>query len=148
MKRKLFSKKDGTTFIQDVQGISQDVKDWFNSLPLKLKEWLTEAETIVDFIERIDQALLDGQPADEVIDFVLAQIPGSADEEIYEFAKEWLHEFVIDLRDYIEEANEISDYEGGILKFVTASQILQGYAEISQLEADTITQNAVYFYKS
>ena len=145
MKRKLFSKKDGTTFIQDVQGISQDVKDWFNSLPLKLKEWISEAEAVVDFLERIDQALQDGQPADEVIDFVLAQVKGQKDEEIYEFAKDWLHEFVIDLRDLIEEANE---YEGGVIKFTTASQILKAYSDLSQLEADTVTQNAVYFYKA
>lgn len=145
MNRKRFIKNDGVTFFADLKGLSKDIIDWFNSLPLKLKQWLSEAESIVDFLERIDKALQDGQPADEVIDFVLAQIQGTKDEEIYNFAKDWLHEFVIDLRDVIEEAN---DYEGGVIKFTTASQILRAYSDLSQLEADTVTQNAVYFYKA
>ncbi len=60
-KRKLFSKKDGTTFIEDVKGISEDVKAFFDALPLNIKKWIAEAEDIVRVLEMIQKAVQDGQ---------------------------------------------------------------------------------------
>ena len=42
-----------------------------SSLPAKIKKALPEATDFVDIIERIDLALQDGQPVDEVVDYVL-----------------------------------------------------------------------------
>lgn len=135
--RKLFSQKDGTTFIEDIHDISDDVKAFFHAIPPRLKRYIADATDIVDFIEKVNDALADGQPLDAAIDFVLAQIPGSADEAIYE----WIKQFLSDL------PNEIAEIED---KLITASEILFGYADeadFTQIESDTITQLAVYFYK-
>lgn len=140
MKRKLFSKKDGTTFVQDLHDITEEVKLFFHALPPKIKQWISEATDIVDALEKLDQALKDGQPADTAIDYVLGLIKGDADEQIYEAIKNALHSLVV----YFEFAggNDSS------LKLVTASEALMQLSELSQIEADTTTQLAVFFYKS
>ena len=145
MKRRIFSKKDGTTFVQDIQDIAEDVKNFFDSLPTKIKTWIAEAEDIIDVLEKIDQALQDGQPADTVIDFILAQIEGTADEEVYETLKYRLHDFIQD----IEELPGI--LEDGILgddKFAFASDVLSEVSGLERIESDTTIQIAVYFKKA
>ena len=48
MKRKLFSQKDGTTFREDIKDIPEDVKNFFHSLPAKIKKALPEATDFLD----------------------------------------------------------------------------------------------------
>ncbi len=143
MKRKLFSKKDGTTFLEDVKGISEDVKSFFNALPARLKKWIGEAEKIVDALEYLDTALQNGQPLDTAIDFVLSRVEGEADEIIYEAIKEKLHQFLEDISAQLDEW-ELS----GDAKFAMASDVLSSISGLTRIEADTTTQIAVFIKKS
>lgn len=140
MKRKLFSKRDGTTFLEDVKGISEDVKSFFNALPARLKKWIGEAEKIVDALESLDTALQNGQPLDTAIDFVLSRVEGEADEIIYEAIKEKLHQFLEDI--------SILDEWDGDAKFQMASDVLSSVSGLTRIEADTTTQVAVFIKKS
>ncbi len=148
-KRKLFSKKDGTTFIEDMQDISDEAKAIFNGLPLKLKKWLYESTQIVEALQKLDEALEDGQPVDKVIDFILAQIKGEAQENIYEAIKVGLTKLIefINNNEY-GVAPEIIMQNMGFYKANFAGQILEEISGLNSLEADTVTQNAVYIYKS
>ena len=47
MKRRLFSDKDGTTFKEDVADITEEVKAFFDTIPVKLKKLLPVAERFV-----------------------------------------------------------------------------------------------------
>lgn len=142
MKRKLFSKRDGTTFLEDVKGISEDVKSFFNALPARLKKWIGEAEKIVDALESLDTALQNGQPLDTAIDFVLSRVEGEADEIIYEAIKEKLHQF-------LEDISILDEWElSGDAKFAMASDVLSSVSGLSRIEADTTTQIAVFIKKS
>lgn len=141
MKRKLFSKRDGTTFLEDVKGISEDVKSFFNALPARLKKWIGEAEKIVDALESLDTALQNGQPLDTAIDFVLSRVEGEADEIIYEAIKEKLHQFLEDFSDPLEVWD-------GDAKFQMASDVLSSISGLTRIEADTTTQIAVFIKKS
>lgn len=138
--RKLFSKKDGTTFVEDVDAMSQEVKAFFNGLPAKLKKWMYESSKIVTAIQNIDAAIAEGQPADKAIDFVLSNIKGEVDEHLYEAIRKALHQIV----EYIT-ANQ---YSIPLCKLQCASAALIEVSELTQLEADTVTQVAVYSIKA
>ena len=84
---RLFSKKDGRTFFQDLHKIKAEIEIFFDSMPVKLKSWMYEATIIIDALQKLDDALQDGEPADKAIDFILGQIKGDADEKIYEAVK-------------------------------------------------------------
>jgi len=140
MKRKLFSKKDGTTFVEDLHDITEEVKLFFHALPPRIKQWISEATDIVDALEKLDQAFADGQPADVAIDYVLGLIKGDVDEQIYEAIKDALHSLII----YFE----IPEQDTGSLKMAAASEAILQISELSRLEADTTAQLAVFFYKS
>lgn len=140
MKRKLFSKKDGTPFMQDLHDITEEVKLFFHALPPKIKQWISEATDIVDALEKLDQALKDGQPADVAIDYVLGLIKGDLQEEVYEAIKDALNNLIITF--------ELSDQDKGTDKLTIASEAILQISELSRLEADTTAQLAVFFYKS
>lgn len=135
MKRKLFSKKDGTTFIEDVKDISEEVKNFFNSLPPKIKKWIAEAETIVEFLERIEEAF-ESQELEAALEFVFAQIKGDRDKEIFEAIKKAIHDLTFGLDEWHD-------------KFEIATEALTTLTgdELNQIEIDTTTQVAVYMYK-
>jgi len=153
MKRKLFSQKDGTTFREDIKDIAEDVKNFFHSLPAKIKKALPEATDFVDIIERIDLALQDGQPVDEVVDYVLNLTKTELDNNLYEFIKDKLHEISLSLHEILEDVNEqvatFSDIyeEGADLKRFTASNFLMEYSGLTLREANLAVEAAVYFYK-
>ena len=91
---RLFSKKDGRTFFQDLHKIKAEIEIFFDSMPVKLKSWMYEATIIIDALQKLDDALQDGEPADKAIDFILGQIKGDADERIYEAIKIALNELL------------------------------------------------------
>lgn len=152
MKRKLFSNADGTTFGEDIRAI-------FSALLLKIKPWEDVAYKIVDFLERVDEAIKEGTPTDEVIDKVLAAIPGSADDKIYEFIQanlgkviEGFEGAISDITDWIELAQTLSstpvaDASYQSLKHKTGSIILKEYAEgkLNTVESDTVIQVVKYW---
>ena len=142
--RKLFSKSDGTSFKEDIQDISEDLKAFFSSLPPRLKKWLSEAEDFVIALEKLEAAIQDGQPADVAIDYVLTFIKGDADELVYEALKQRLSDFIDDIQGYIDEAGEILGED----KFAFVSEALMEISDLNRIEADTTTQIAVYFNKA
>ena len=145
--RRLFSKKDGTSLIQDLNAIQDELQLFFNSLPTKLRNWMYEATFLVDAIQNLDEALRDGQPADQAIDFILNGIKGEADEAIYEAVKVALHALAERVAEIQEEIN---DWLGatGVEKRIIVSEALMALSGLNELESDTVTQNAVYIYKS
>lgn len=143
---RIFSKKDGTTLIQDLQTIKAEAKLFFDAMPVKLKAWMYEATIIIDALQKLDDALQEGEPADKAIDFILGQIKGDADEAIYEAVKKGLHDLVERMNDLADDIGEPFIY--GDMKKDIATDVLIPISELSVLEADTVTQNAVYIYKS
>ena len=142
MKRRLFSDKDGTTFKEDVADISEEVKAFFQTIPVKLKKLLTTAERFVIALQTLDDAIEEGQPADIVIDKILSSIKGDVDERIYEAIQEALHDFVA----YI---TTLGQWATGESKMDFASDgMLQVFPDITKLEADTAIQLACYAQKS
>lgn len=148
-KRKLFSKKDGSTFGEDVKDIAEDVAAFIKGIPAKLKSYLPEATDIVEAIEALDDALQDGQPLDAAIDHALSFIPSTGDEVVYEKIKDLISDLADFLREKLDDAQDLIDYvEGGAIKAATASQILAEYAtEFDRIETDTTVQLAVYLFK-
>jgi len=143
MKRRLFSDKDGTTFKEDVADISEEVKAFFQTIPVKLKKLLTTAERFVIALQTLDDAIEEGQPADIVIDKILSSIEGDVDERIYEAIKESLHNFV----DYTTDT--LKRWTDGEAKLGYASGGMQQvFTDITRLEADTAIQLACYAQKS
>jgi hypothetical protein len=133
---RLFSKKDGRTFFQDLHKIKAEIEIFFDSMPVKLKAWMYEATIIIDALQKLDDALQEGEPADKAIYFILGQIKGEADERIYEGVKLALNTFLRDTR------------PSSFAKLQLASAALMDLSGLKELEADTVTQNAVYIYKS
>ena len=151
MKRKLFSNADGTTFGEDVRAI-------LSSLLLKIKPYEEIAYKIVDFLERVDAAIKEGTPTDQVIDKVLAEIPSSVDDAIYKFIQENLSKVIegfegVDAtaKDWIELAENLLSAPEGIpsyqsLKHKTGSTLLKEYTgDLKTVEADTIVQVVKYW---
>lgn len=150
MKRKLFSKKDGTTFRQDINDISEDVRAFFNGLPAHIKKWLPEAEDIVRSLQKIENALQDGQPADQIARLIMAQIKGEVDEIVYEWLRDRLNELIMELESAILAAQGFIELETvvGETKIRWAGKCIKDLSDMTQIESDTTAQVAVYFVKS
>lgn len=142
-RRKWFSQKDGTTFIQDVQDASEELKNFFDALPLKIKKYLNEATWLVDAIQKVDDLIEDGTPLDVAITTVLNQTITEVDNEIYAMVKEALDKLLV----FLDVAEEVGGLEGAY-KNQLVSETLVNFSNLNALEADTATQVAVYAYKS
>ena len=143
---RLFSKKDGRTFFQDLHKIKAEIEIFFDSMPVKLKSWMYEATIIIDALQKLDDALQDGEPADKAIDFVLGQIKGDADERIYEAIKIALNE-LLQFTEFMNEDLDTLTIPGQIKRNIGVGTLIE-ISNLNELEADTVTQNAVYIYKS
>lgn len=140
-KRKLFSKKDGTTFVEDVQDISEDVKAFIAGVPAKIKSILPEAEDIVHAVEEVAAAVKDGTPVDVTIKRVLEHIPGTKDEKMYEFVRTFLGNLVVLLTRALQEKMEFGD-----LKKSTASELVMWTANVHERNvANLAVEIAVFF---
>ena len=143
---RLFSKKDGRTFFQDLHKIKAEIEIFFDSMPVKLKSWMYEATIIIDALQKLDDALQDGEPADKAIDFILGQIKGDADERIYEAIKIALNE-LLQFTEFMNEDLDTLTIPGQIKRNIGVGTLIE-ISNLNELEADTVTQNAVYIYKS
>lgn len=144
-KRKLFSQKDGTTLKQDISAIKEEIKAWFEHLPLEIKKLMPIAEKAVHFLQELDDMLEDGQPVNEAIEKVLAMTKSEVDDKAYEVFKTFLTRFA----EYCWTL--INDFDGVVTgedKFMYASDIISSIEGATQLQADTAAQLAVYAYKS
>ncbi len=143
---RLFSKKDGRTFFQDLHKIKAEIEIFFDSMPVKLKSWMYEATIIIDALQKLDDALQEGEPADKAIDFILGQIKGDADERIYEAIKIALNE-LLQFTEFMNEDLDTLTIPGQIKRNIGVGTLIE-ISNLNELEADTVTQNAVYIYKS
>ena len=141
-KRKLFSQKDGSTFLEDAADIAEDVKAFFNHLPLELKKLLPIAEDIVRALQNLDDMLEEGEPVNEAIEKVLAMTKSEVDDKLYEIIKQAIEGAI----ETMQGLGEIT-IPGESKKF-EASLALSGYAEVNDIQADTAIQLAVYAVKS
>lgn len=141
-KRKLFSNADGSTFREDISDISEEVKAFFNSLPLELKKLLPIAEDIVRALQNLDDMLEEGHQVNEAIEKVLEMTKTEVDDKLYDILKDALHSLV----------DTITMLEGNLnmceAKRFEAGMALETYAEVSSIQADTAIQLAVYAVKS
>ena len=144
-KRKLFSQKDGSTFLEDAADIRDDVKAFFNHLPLELKKLLPIAEDIVRAIQTLDDLLEEGEAADIAIGKVLFMIKGDVDDNLYELLKTFLNDFA---GVAVEIFEEFEKWVTSFQKKDTAVDILSAYTGAKELQADTAIQLAVYAVKS
>lgn len=140
-KRRLFSQKDGTTLSEDLKDISEEVKAWFNHLPLEIKKLMPIAEKAVILIQELDDMLVDGKPVDEAIESVLKMTKTEVDDNAYIVFKKYLEMFAERALDWFENL-DISD-----LKFEIAGGIITGVEGATQIQADTAAQLAVYAVK-
>ncbi len=145
-KRKLFSPKDGTKFGEDIADIADDVKAFFNHLPLELKKLLPIAEDIVRALQYVSDAIKDGSPLDVAIQKALDLTESGADNKAYEVIKHAIQTFAERAVIYIGRV----EYEMvcGTIKFETASNVIEVSEKIEKLQADTAIQLAVYAVKS
>lgn len=143
-KRRLFSQKDGTTLSEDLKDISEEVKAWFNHLPLEIKKLMPIAEKAVILIQELDDMLEDGMPVNEALERVLAMTKSEVDDKAYEVFKLFLTRFA----EYCWAL--INDFDGVVTgedKFMYASDIISSIEGATGLQADTAAQLAVYAVK-
>lgn len=140
--RRLFSNKDNTTFFQDVSDISDEVKLWVNTLPVKLKKHLQEAGVFVEIFEDIHRLLENGSQLDTAIETVLNATETEFDNELYEKIKIVVNTF------YEWLSEDFTSLTTGFAKFDIISNFISVDKNISLLEANTVTQVAAYICKS
>ena len=85
MKRKLFSKKDGTGILEDLKGIFSDVVDslklFFVRIFTQLDNWYDIAgQPVVLFLEGLKEVTKKGTVTGGIFDAVVAAIPGTLDD--------------------------------------------------------------------
>ena len=144
-KRKLFSQKDGSTFLEDAADIKEDVKAFFNHLPLELKKLLPIAEDIVRALQNLDDMLEEGTPVNEAIEKVLAMTKSEVDDKLYELFETFLNDFA---GVAVEIFEEFEKWVTSFQKKDTAVDILSAYTGAKEIQADTAIQLAVYAVKS
>ena len=144
-KRKLFSNSDGSTFLEDAADIKDEVKAFFNALPLELKKLLPIAEDIVRALQNLDDMLEEGEPVNEAIEKVLAMTKSDVDDKLYELLKTFLNDFA---GVAVEIFEEFDKWATSFQKKDTAVDILAAYTGAKELQADTAIQLAVYAVKS
>jgi len=141
-KRKLFSKKDGTNLKQDIAAIKENIKARFEHLPIELKKLLPIAEDIVIYLQLLDDMLEEGHPVNEAIEKVLALTKSEVDDKLYKWIKSAIENLLT------------INIGGSYSKLAAASTALMLYvadttnAFVSDIEADTAIQLAVYSIKS
>lgn len=145
-KRKLFSNADGSTFPEDISDITEEVKAFFNSLPLELKKLLPIAEDIVRALQVASDAVKDGSPLDQALQKALDLTKTEADDKIYEVVKNAVELFLDRVKPYLN-SNALLFYLAD-LKKQSASMTLKFAESLTQVQADTAIQLAVYAVKS
>ena len=148
MKRKIFSKKDGTTFKEDVADISDDVRAWFEHVPIEIKRLLAPAEDFVHGVEHLNELLKDGMPLNEAIENTLAFF--NIDDKLYQQFKLMLEVFAVRAMNFISSAeSKIFFFEqiAGSVKRDAATDALMQVTKADKVEADTAIQFAVYALK-
>lgn len=154
MKRKLFSRKDGTTIGEDLKAIFETEKNKLWDLVQKFGD---PAEIIINAMRDANDAIREGMPLDKAIDFVLSKIPGDADEKLYKFIQDHLEGWIDTCQSLLDGIKRNSgdkgtaesyqlDYES--FRHKSASILLQDYAAstgetIARHESDYAIQ-AVY----
>lgn len=154
-KRRLFSRKDGTTFTEDVKDIAQDVEAFLKGLPEKIRVLLPEAEDFVIAVETISEAVKEGTSIDAAIDKALDIIPGTADERFYAWAQKALYELADALRSAYEDVKNKIEYayqnspelEYGMYKRNAAASLIIVYNDEKPgiKEANLAIETALYY---
>lgn len=152
--RRLFSRKDGTTFREDFPTFIGEVRRFVIGLPSHIKKVLPEAEDFVVAVEHLANALKDGEPLDLAIKKALEFIPGDVDSAVYTKSKQILSAAAMRLRIILDEINKKVEYiEGGnpqsqysSAKRETAAILLQTEKlSIGSAEANLAVEAAVYY---
>ncbi|HRG29205.1 MAG TPA: hypothetical protein PLJ00_15005 [Chitinophagales bacterium] len=138
----IFSKKkDGTTFIQDLGTISKKTQLFFDALPGRLKKWLYEATVLIDVMQKLDDKLEEGAPLGEAIEHVLETTRPTIDDKLFQIVREMLSR-VDEFRDGINQVLSGEEKAKAVVNQLLIS------TDLSNLEADTLNQVAVYTYKN
>lgn len=145
MKRIFFSRKDGTTFIQDVDGLADNIREFLDVLPETIKEILPDVEDFARAVQAVSDAVKDGQTADIAIRAALDFIPGEKDTELYVKAKHLLEELAIRLQIVLEQGK---GWDWSSAKKRTATMLTIEATNVSKLEASYAVDAAVFYLKS
>lgn len=144
MKRKFFSRKDGTTIVEDIQDLSDNLKEFFQGLPEVIKLILPESEDFVRVVQTVSDAVKDGQVADIAIRKGLELLPGETDTEIYEKVKHLLEQLAIRLQIALEQAKS---WEWSNSKKQAATEMTMTVTNAEKRTASYAVETAVYYSK-
>lgn len=176
MKRKLFSKKDGTGILEDLKGIFSDVVDsiklFFVRIFTQLDNWYEIAgQPVVLFLEGLKEVTKKGTVTGGIFDAIVAAIPGTLDDAFLAFLRsnlttiieEWkgipdtLNDIEDALEELIDEIEMISPAQQGSTYNGIAALILEHYsAEVAKesgatpvagRHANTLAQLSYTLYK-
>lgn len=144
MKRRFFSRKDGTTFKEDVHDLSDNLKEFFHGLPENIKLILPDAEDFVAAVQAVSDAIKDGEVADIAVRKALEFIPGDLDTEIYEKAKHLLEQLAIRLQIILENAKT---WDWRNAKKETATILTMATTSATTKDASYAVETSVYYTK-
>lgn len=141
-KRKIFSRKDGTTIKEDVTAINEEIHALVQGLPGRVKKLLPEAEDFVVGVEYLATLIKEGSEVDIAINQVLDILPIKNDSAIYHKVRDYLAHFAIQLRIAFEKAEQISN-----IKLNTASQLVRAVNDIdvSVIDSNLAVELAVFY---
>lgn len=148
MKRRICSRKDGTTFREDMHDIGEEVKAFLKGLPAKIKALLPEAEDFACAVQALSDAVKDGQPADIALRAALEFIPGEADTEFYEQAKQLLEKLAIRLQILLDKADIAIDWSTAKRETAVGLLVFSQSKPVTLLDANLAVETAVYYLKS
>jgi len=176
MKRKLFSKKDGTGILEDLKGIFSDVVDsiklFFVRIFTQLDNWYDIAgQPVVLFLEGVKEVTKKGTVTGGIFDAIVAAIPGTLDDAFLAFLRsnlttiieEWkgipdtLNDIEDALEELIDEIEMLSPAQQGSTYNGIAALILEHYsakvakesgaAPVAGRHANTLAQLSYSLYK-
>ncbi|MCP5326759.1 MAG: hypothetical protein H7A09_10610 [Oceanospirillaceae bacterium] len=78
-------------FLQRITAKLQGAWAWFLDLFSKVDEWIdTVGVQVITFVEGINQAIKQGTPSGNVLDYIVSLIPGELDDQVLAFLREKL----------------------------------------------------------
>lgn len=144
MKRKYFSREDGTTFSEDMNALFQEARAKFWEL---IRKHGDTAEDIINILKAVNDFIKQGTPADMIMDKLAIQFPNFVGTEIFEFIQNRLPSFIEKAENFLQnigiDIEAEANYES--LRHKTASICLQDYlatkdVAIARVDADSVIQ--------
>ena len=134
--RKLFSRKDGTSFFEDLRDIFEDTSDdiryFFQRLFGQLRNWYEIAgEPVLNFLEGLELVIADGSFTGDLIESVVEKSPNKIDDAVLEWLRSNLNNVIME---WMWLPDDINDFEDAIDHFLDEIMINPGSIQESLLD--------------